>query len=198
MITVRLWQGLMVGLVAVGLAGCTNSASTPGSSGTTGPAPGSSGTTGPAPASSGTTRPASAQASPLPSGAIASARAAARQFDNAYFASKYAASWNLLSPKVKRQVPENVWATVHKSCPAATSGVTREIKAVIVFGTTAIVTETVRRANSSQNTVENVFYYASGHWGYEPVNPGIYHGRSISADIAAAKAAGLCVGWKTF
>ena len=184
----RLWQGLMAGLVAVGLAGCTNSASTPASSGTTEPAP----------ASSGTTRPAPVQASPLPSGAVASARAAAAQFDHAYFASKYAASWDLLTPVVKRQVPENVWAKVHESCPATTSGVTRTIKAVTVFGTTAIVTEKVRRANSSQHTVENVFYYAGGHWGYAPVNPGIYHGRSISADIAAAKAAGLCVGWKTF
>jgi hypothetical protein len=194
MITVRLWKGLAAGLAVAGLAGCTISTSAP-SGGTSTPAPAQA---SPLPSSGRTSAPAPAHASPLPSGAMASARAAAARFDSEYFASQYAASWNLLASDVRRQVPENVWVKVHQSCPAATSGVTRTIKAVTVFGTTAIVTETVLGPNSHRNTAENLFYFAAGHWGYAPVNPGIYHRGSIAADIAAAKAAGLCAGWKAF
>ena len=122
----------------------------------------------------------------------------ATQFDSLYFASRYAASWSLLAPDVQRQVPKNIWIRVHEGCPAATSGVTRTIKAVTVFGHTAIVTESILWAPSRRNTVAYVFYYAGGHWGYAPQNPGIYHHRSIAADISAAKAAGLCASWKSF
>jgi hypothetical protein len=178
-LTVRAWKGLLTGVVAVGLAGCTSSASTLSST-------------------AGTTAPAPAQASPLPSGATASARATATQFDSEYFASDYAASWALLTPDAQQQVPKNVWVKVHQSCPATTAGVTRTIKAVTVFGTTAIVTEAITGPDSRRNTAENVFDYVGGQWRYAPVNPGIYHRGSIAADIAAAKAAGLCAGWKSF
>jgi hypothetical protein len=43
-----------------------------------------------------------------------------------------------------------------------------------------------------------VFHYANGHWGYSPNQLSIYLHRSVPADIAAAKAARLCVGWKGF
>jgi hypothetical protein len=185
MITVRLWKGLLVAIIGLGLAGCTNSAA---------PSPPAGGSR----TATGLAGPTAAQVSPLPSGAVAQARAAATQFDSAYFASRYATSWSLLAPDVRRQVPENVWIKVHEGCPAATSGVSRTIKSVTVFGATAIVTETVLRATSKRNTVAYVFYYTAGHWGYAPVNPGIYHGRSVAADIAAAKAAGLCAGWQSF
>jgi hypothetical protein len=134
----------------------------------------------------------------LPSGAKGAAQAAAMQFDSVYFAGRYAASWSLLAPAVRSQVPENVWVGVHDGCAADTSGVTRVIKSVTVFGTTAIVTETASRASSKRQTAEYVFYYADGIWGYSPVYPGIYHQGSITADINAAKAAGLCTGWKSF
>jgi hypothetical protein len=182
---VRLWKGLLVGVAAVGLVGCTNSASTPPSA-------------GPSPTAAGTTEPTAAQATPLPAGAKSDVRVAAEQFDSDYFADRFAAAWYLLAPDVQRQVPKKVWAGVHDGCPSATSGVTRVIKSVTVFGNTAIVSETVLREQSRRNTVEYVFYYMAGHWGYSPVDPGIYHRGSIAADIAAAKAAGLCVSWKAF
>ena len=181
----RLWKGLLVGVVAVGLAGCTNSASTPSAAGQS-------------PTAAETVRSAAAQVTSLPAGAKDDARAAAAQFDSAYLSGRFAASWYLLAPGARRQIPKKVWVGVHDGCPAATPGVTRVIKSVTVFGDTAIVTETIRGAQSRRNTAGYVFYYTGGHWGYSPVYPGIYHHGSISADIAAAKAAGLCADWKTF
>ena len=190
-VTVRLWKGLLVGMVAVGLAGCTSSAST---SSSAGQSPTSSGQS---PTAAGTVKP-TAQPTPLPAGAKVSARTAAAQFDSAYFASRFADSWSLLAADARREVPKDIWVGVHDGCPAATSGVSRVIKSVTVFGSTAIVTETITLAQSRRHTVEYVFDYMDGHWGYSPVNPGIYHHGSISADVAAAKKAGLCTGWKTF
>ena len=184
----RLWQGLLAGMVAVGLVGCTNSAAPP-------PDAGQSAQSATA---SVTARPTAAPPAHLPAGAKATARAAAAQFDSVYFAGRYAASWNLLAPAVRSQVPENVWVGVHEGCAAATSTVTRVIKSVTVFGPTAIVTETVRGSHSKRDTAEYVFEYAAGSWGYSPVYPGIYHRGSIAADIDAAKAVGLCGGWKSF
>jgi len=184
-------------MAAIGMVGCTNSAATP-------PAPGQSATaagtasSGQSATAAGTARPTTAPAAPLPTGAKAAARAAAAQFDSVYFAGRYSASWNLLAPAVRSQVPERVWVGVHDGCVAATSGVRRVIRSVTVFGNTAIVTETVRGSQSRQDTAEYVFVYTDGSWGYSPVYPGIYHGRSIAADIDAAKAAGLCAGWKSF
>ena len=181
----RLWQGLLAGMVAVGLVGCTNSAAQP-------PDAGQSAT------ASGTARPTVAPPAHPPAGAKAAARAAAAQFDSAYFARRYAASWSLLAPAVRSEVPENVWVGVHDGCAAATSGLRRVIRAVTVFGNTAIVTETIRGSQSRHDTAEYVFVYANGSWGYSPVYPGIYRGTSIAADIHAAKAVGLCAGWKSF
>ncbi len=182
----RPWKGLLAGVVAVGLAGCTSSAST------TPPVAGPSAT-----AAGTTTESPAAPPAPVPPGARTGVRAAAAQFDSAYFAGQFAAAWSLLAPTVRRKVTERVWVGVHDACPSTASGVTRAIKAVTVFGNTAIVTEAVR-AQSRRHTVEYVFYYMDGHWGYSPVDPGIYLHRSVAADIGAAKAAGLCVGWKAF
>ena len=187
----RLWKGLLVGLVAVGLAGCTNSAATSSSADQSPTAADQS------PTAAGTVRP-TAQPTPLPAGAKVSARAAASQFDSAYFASRFADSWSLLATDAQRQVPKEVWVGVHDGCPAVTSEVTRTIRSVTVFGNTAIVTETIMLSQSRRHTVEYVFYYMDGHWGYSPGYPGIYHHGSIAADVAAAKKAGLCAGWKTF
>jgi hypothetical protein len=188
---VRLWQGLLAGMVAAGLAGCTNSAAPPPDAGQSAPASGSA-------TASGTARPAAAPPVTLPAGAKAAVQAAAARFDRVYYARRYAASWSLLAPAVRSQVPENVWVGVHNGCASATPGATRVIRSVTVFGTTAIVTEAVSGSHSKRNTAEYVFEYADGSWGYSPVYPGIYHSGSIAADIGAAKAAGLCAGWKSF
>ena len=196
-ITVRFWHPVLVGVVAVGLAGCTHSVTTAPSAGQP-PSATTPSSAGQPPTAAGANRSTEAPPTPLPTGAKADVGAAAAQFDSAYFAGRFATAWSLLAPTVQSQVPENVWVGVHDGCPAATPGVTAAIKAVTVFGDTAIVTETVHAAQSGPHTTEYVFYYANGHWGYSPVNPGIYHRGSITADISAAKKAGLCSSWKTF
>ena len=78
------------------------------------------------------------------------------------------------------------------------AGKPRVIKALTVFGDAAIVTEAVTGAPSEPGTAEDVFGYADGRWSYSPQDLSIYHHGSVTADVAAAKAAGLCTSWKIF
>ncbi len=128
----------------------------------------------------------------------ASARTAAARFERLYFTRKLAASWDLLAPAAKRQVSRGVWVSVHEGCPSAGAGKVRAIKSVTVFGTAAIVTETLPGTLTRVGTAEDVFDYVNGRWRYSPDDLGIYHHGSVAADIAAAKAAGLCSSWKDF
>jgi hypothetical protein len=122
----------------------------------------------------------------------AGARAAATRFYRLYTTSRFAASWDLLSAEVRRQVPRRLWIGVHVRCPVAAGGTARVITAVTVFGNAAIVTERVAGTVSRRTMAEDVFNYFNGRWGYSPSNLGIYHHRSVAADVAAARAAGLC------
>ena len=179
----RLWKGLTIGLVAAGLVGCSGGTASQPSVATPGPAAVTS------------TAPPVAPASPK---MRAGARAAAAQFYSLYSASEFVAFWNLLSPATKRNVSRGVWVSVHDACSDASTGKSRIIKAVTVFGSAAIVTETIAGAASNLGTTEDVFNYANGHWSYSPGNLSIYHHGSVTADIAAAKAAGFCTDWKIF
>jgi hypothetical protein len=180
----RLLKGLASGLMAAGLVGCSIGASQPTVTGDT-----------PGPAVVTSTAPPAAPVSPQ---MRAGARAAAAQFYGLYSASQFAAFWDLLSAGTKRQVSRRVWVGVHEACPDADAGKSRIIKAVTVFGTAAIVTEAIAGATSSLGTAEDVFSYADGRWSYSPQDPNIYRHGSVAADIAAAKAAGFCTGWKIF
>jgi hypothetical protein len=177
----RFPRSLLAGLVMAGLAslaGC------------------SGGTPGP---SAGSAPKITATASSVPSASAsmkASARAAAKRFYGLYATSHYATLWNLLAPATKREVTRKAWVSVHEACSAGSAGQSRDIKAVTVFGNAAIVAETV--AGVTPGPVEDVFNYVGGRWRYSPQAPGIYRHRSVTADIAAAKAAGLCKGSKVF
>ena len=177
----RLLKGLMVGVVAAAMVGCSAGCSLGPSAATLSPNVVTS--TAPPP------KPVSPQ---MRDGA----RAAAAQFYGLYSASQFAGSWNLLSSATKRQVSESTWVSVHDACPSAGAGRPRSIKAMTVFGTAAIVTETITGA--SRDTVEDVFSYANGHWSYSPADVSIYRHGSDAADIAAAKTAGFCTSWKIF
>jgi hypothetical protein len=189
----RLSKGLTVGLVAVGLVGCSGGASPVLSVGSVSPSVVTSTAPPAAPSVLTSTAPPAAPVSPqMKTGASA----AATQFYELYSASQFAAFWNLLSPVTKSRVSENTWVSVHDACRSADAGKSRSIKAVTVFGTAAIVTEVV--AGAPANSTEDVFSYASGRWSYSPADLSIYGHGSVTADIAAAKAAGLCTGWKIF
>ncbi|MGH3422076.1 MAG: hypothetical protein ACRDOD_21075 [Streptosporangiaceae bacterium] len=67
-----------------------------------------------------------------------------------------------------------------------------------VFGGAAIITEKVPRSAAKVGPAEDVFNYAHGRWSYSPADLSIYHHGSVAADVAAARAADLCTGWKIF
>jgi len=173
----RFSRGLLAGLVAAGLVACSSS----------GPRPASPSSTAPT-----KTAPAAAPASQAEPATEAGARTAAAHFYRLYLASQFAASWDLLAPAAKRQVPRGIWIRVHEGCSSATAGRARIIKSVTVFGNAAIVTERLTGTRSRHRTAEDVFNYARGRWGYSPSDLSIYHHRSVAADIGAAKAAGFC------
>lgn len=173
----RFPKGLLVSLIVAGLAGC-------------------SGASGP-PAIPTPTITATASSVPPASQQVkAAARTAAEGFYGLYEANHYTALWNLLAPATKRQVSRKAWIGVHEACSTAEAGKSRVIKAVTVFGNAAIVAETI--AGVLPATAEDVFNYADGRWRYSPQDPGIYQHGSVTADIAAAKAAGLCTSSKVF
>lgn len=185
----RLSKGLLIGLVAVGLVGCEGPAAGPP---TTSSSPSVAATGPPASRPSpgmARTEPAAAPPRSASPRMQATARAAATQFYGLYFARQFAASWNLLAPTAKGQIPLSTWVEVHNGCPSAGAGKSRPIKSVTVFGHAAIVTETITGAAV-------VFNYDKGYWGYSPGDASIYRHGSVTADIAAAKAAGLCSGGK--
>lgn len=186
----RFAAGLAVlGVGAVGLAGCT--------AGSGFPLPPASGPPASRPAvaarAATSTAPPAAPVSPR---LRAGARAAAAQALGMYAAGQFATFWQLLSPAAKRQIPSDAWVGVHESCPAAGGGTAVAVTAVTVFGQAAIVTEAI--GSASPRTTEVVFNDVNGQWSYSPSDPGVYEHGSIAADVAAAKAAGYCGGWKIF
>ena len=174
-------KGLLVGLAAAGLVGCS------------GAAPGT-----PSVSPMATARTTASSVPPASPQMKAGARAAAAKFYGLYSANRYSAFWNLLAPATKRQISRRVWVSVHEACPSAGAGKPRVIKALTVFGNAAIVTEAVTGAASKPGTAEDVFSYADGRWSYSPQDLSIYHHGSVTADVAAAKAAGFCTSWKIF
>jgi hypothetical protein len=173
----RFRKGLLASLVAAGLAGCGGAAGAPAT-----PTPTITATASSVP-------PATPQQK-------AAARTAAEQFYRLYADDGYAALWSLLAPATRREVPRRAWMGVHEACSSAGAGRARVIKAVTVFGNAAIVAETVAGARSG--AAEDVFNYAAGRWRYSPQDPGIYQRGSVAADVAAAKAAGLCASSRVF
>jgi hypothetical protein len=180
----------VLGLGAAGLTGCsTGGAPAPPFPGT--PATGISSVAAPRAATS--TAPAVAPASPLQRN---QAKTAAAQALGLYAAGQFTAFWKLFSPATKHRISSDAWESVHEACPSAGDGGPVTVKDVTVFGTAAIVTEAVTGA--SPHTTEVVFNYVNGKWSYTPDDLSVYDHGSAAADIAAAKAAGLCGGWKIF
>jgi predicted small lipoprotein YifL len=178
----RFPPALAGGLAAAGLvalAGC----------GSSGPAA--------APAASATTRPTAAQTGPVVPNAQAGARAAAGRFDTLDQSGRFAASWGLLVPAVQVQIPVGTWVKVHDACRPGSAAGSRAITSITVFGNAAIVTE-ASAARPAGGHAEEVFSYADGRWGYSPNDLGIYRHGSPHADVAAARAAGVCATWKSF
>ena len=70
------------------------------------------------------------------------------------------------------------------------------MKSVTIFGDAAIVTQKMTGSHSRAHVTRGIFNYVDRHWGYSPDDSSIYQYASVAADIAAAKAHGLCSGRK--
>ena len=124
----------------------------------------------------------------------AGVRAGAQQFYALYSASQWAAAWAYLAPAAQSVVSAATWTAVHNGCPGPTVGLARVIKSVTFAGTTAVVSETVAGSLGNLATVSDAWTYSGGRWGLSlPASSlSFYKHGSVSADIAAAKAAGEC------
>jgi hypothetical protein len=173
-IVVRSAQWLVLGLGAVCLVGCSGSPSG---------------------------RSSSPSATPSPARSELAMTTGARSAANAWYrlaaTEHFSASWQLLNPAFKKKIPLKVWVEVHQACPTASTRVRRTITSVTVFGTAAIVTEKVTGPHMGQGTSSDVFNFTGGQWTYSPNDINIYQHSSVAADVAAAKAAGLCDGSKS-
>ena len=125
----------------------------------------------------------------------AAAQSAAQQFFTFYSAGQWGDAWQYLTAADKRAAPEPVYAAVHRGCPSAAAGIAYSIKSVTLAGQTAVITYTISGATGTLlgNATMPATWTPSG-WGVEPSGMSIYSHGSVSADIAAAKAAGDCAG----
>ena len=133
-------------------------------------------------------------AAPAEPETVAGATAAAQRYFGLYSAQQYPAAWALLAPSVQRAVPEATWAAVHAACPSKSAGLGYDVKNVIVTGNTAVATVTLAGALSNLVSGSEAFTYASGRWEYVPdeTDVAMYEHGSVTADVAAARAEGLC------
>lgn len=128
----------------------------------------------------------------------AQVRPSASRFYTATRARDFASSWGMLAPAARRAIPLRVWVAVHEACPPGDGTRRRIIKSVTIFGDAAIVTTTINGVPAKLVTDEDAFSFADGRWGFFPQDLGLYQHKSVAADVAAARAAGLCQGWKSF
>lgn len=131
-------------------------------------------------------------ASPAQPETAAAAKAVAMQYLGLYSAGQFATSYPLLTSAARKAVPESVWVAVHQGCPSASSGVAYEVKNITLTGSTAVMTVTLAGAASSLASASEAFIYSGGKWGFSPSDLNLYEYGSVTADIAAAKAAGDC------
>jgi len=87
---------------------------------------------------------------------------------------------------------------VHQQCLATVTQSAGDITGMTVFGEAAIVTRDPAAGSGQPSTAVDVFNYADGSWAYSPSEMSIYLHGSVSADIAAARKAGMCRNARAF
>jgi len=120
----------------------------------------------------------------------------AQWFGQMYFAGKFTSAWDALTPAAQQAVPQGTWVGVHEGCASDIGGHASAIRSVTILGSAAIISEQIDGARSQ--TVQYILSYLNGGWRYAPGDLSVYARGSVAADIAAAKASGLCAGWKVF
>jgi hypothetical protein len=121
----------------------------------------------------------------------AAVRSDADDYLTLYTAGQFAIIYQMLSTPARQAISEQAWVAVHRGCPGATGGMSYRIRHIAVTGSTAVVTVALTGTAKPVSATETLVY-ANGHWGFSPRDLGLYHHGSLSADVAAAKAAGGC------
>ena len=118
-------------------------------------------------------------------------RADADDYLTLYTAGQFAVIYQMLSASARQAIDQQAWVAVHRGCPGATGGMSYKIRHIAVTGKIAVVTVALTGATKPESATETLVY-AGGHWGFSPQDLALYRHGSVSADVAAAKAAGGC------
>jgi len=153
------------------------------------------------PASSGSSAPPSPAAHSVSPGAHASTpvepqtaaavRADADDYLTLYTARQFGIIYQMLSIPARQAISQQAWVAVHRGCPGVARGLAYKIRHIAVTGRTAVVTVALTGGAQPVSATETLVY-ANGHWGFSPRDLRLYQHGSVSADVAAAKAAGGC------
>lgn len=126
------------------------------------------------------------------------AQAAAARFINLYYARQFANSWGLLTLDARQLISRAAWIDVHNTCAPRAATVQKSITSVVLFGESAIITQATPGASSQSAKDTYVLKYANGRWAVSPDDIATYQRGPVTADVAAAKAAGFCGNWKVY
>ena len=171
-------MGVVSAAVAGGLALAACSAAGSGSSaGPSGPASPAPGAHAPAPVEPATT---------------AAVRADADGYLTLYSAGQFAIIYQMLSAPARQAITEPAWVAVHRRCPGTTAGMSYKIRHIAVTGRTALVTVALTGWAAKPQRATESLVYSGGRWGFSPRDMRLYRHGSVSADVAAAQAAGGC------
>jgi hypothetical protein len=129
---------------------------------------------------------------PVEPDTVSAVRADADDYLTLYTAGQFAVIYQMLSAPVRQAIDQQAWVAVHRGCLGASGGMSYKIRHVAVAGKTAVVTAALTGGSAKPESATETLVYANGHWGFSPRDLALYRHGSVSADVAAAKAAGGC------
>jgi hypothetical protein len=171
-------MGIVPAAVAAGLALAACSAGSSGSSA--------------GPSAAGSAAPGAHASTPVEPDTAAAVRADAADYLTLYTAGQFAIIYQMLTAPARQAINQQAWVAVHRGCPGATGGMTYKIRGIAVTGKSALVTVALTGKAATPESATEALVYADGHWGFSPRDLGLYRHGGVSADVAAAKAAGGC------
>jgi hypothetical protein len=127
----------------------------------------------------------------------AAAGTAAGRLLGYYAAGRFGQAWDMLTVPVQQQVPRATWNGFYGGCFAVT-GVTYTVRqAVIRDPASAEVIAVVAVSTRGDGPPPGypltlAFDYDGNRWRYQPNSTAIWGHGSVAADLAAARAAGVC------
>ena len=171
-------MGIVPAAVAAGLALAACSAGSSGSSA--------------GPSAAGSAAPSAHASTPVEPETAAAVRADADDYLTLYMAGQFAIIYQMLTTPARQAINQQAWVAVHRGCPGATGGMTYKIRGIAVTGKSALVTVALTGKAAKPESATEALVYSDRHWGFSPRDLGLYRHGSVSADVAAAKAAGGC------